>query len=147
MFKKIFHTALQGFFWILPILLIVFIANWLFEKAAILTHILFSRTNANTEEYLLLWVMIGIIIIVLALSIIGSIATTRLASAFDLFIKKVPFYSTIKDIVDIFNSSKKVKMKFWSWQLKVSLNRDTTLDSCIPPKKVLLKTITQSHSQ
>ncbi|CAC9647746.1 Uncharacterized membrane-anchored protein [uncultured Gammaproteobacteria bacterium] len=109
MFKKIFHTALQGFFWILPILLVVFIANWLFEKAAILTHILFSRTNANTEEYLLLWVMIGVIIIVLALSIIGSIATTRLASAFDLFIKKVPFYSTIKDIVDIFNSSKKGK--------------------------------------
>jgi hypothetical protein len=35
--------------------------------------------------------------------IIGNIATTRFASAFDLFIKKVPLYSTIKDIVDIFN--------------------------------------------
>jgi hypothetical protein len=40
MFKKIINTALQGFFWILPILLIIFIANWLFEKAEILTHIL-----------------------------------------------------------------------------------------------------------
>ncbi|CAC9634800.1 DUF502 domain-containing protein [bacterium endosymbiont of Bathymodiolus sp. 5 South] len=109
MFKKIINTALQGFFWILPILLIIFIANWLFEKAEILTHILFSRTNANIEEHLFLWTIIGIIIIVLALLIIGNIATTRLAFAFDLFIKKVPFYSTIKDIVDIFNSSKKGK--------------------------------------
>jgi hypothetical protein len=49
------------------------------------------------------------IIIVLALLVIGNIATTRFASAFDLFIKKVPLYSTIKDIVDIFNSSKKGK--------------------------------------
>jgi predicted ABC-type sugar transport system permease subunit len=29
MFKKLFNTALQGFFWILPVLLIIFIANWL----------------------------------------------------------------------------------------------------------------------
>ncbi len=109
MFKKLFNTALQGFFWILPILLIIFIANWLFEKAAMLTHILFSRTNVNTEEHLILWTIVGVIIIVLALLIIGNIATTRFASAFDLFIKKVPLYSTIKDIVDIFNSSKKGK--------------------------------------
>ncbi len=109
MFKKLFNTALQGFFWILPILLIIFIANWLFEKAAMLTHILFSRTNVNTEEHLILWTIVGVIIIVLALLIIGNIATSRFASAFDLFIKKVPLYSTIKDIVDIFNSSKKGK--------------------------------------
>jgi uncharacterized membrane protein len=59
--------------------------------------------------HLILWTIVGVIIIVLALLIIGNIATTRFASAFDLFIKKVPFYSTIKDIVDIFNSSKKGK--------------------------------------
>jgi hypothetical protein len=46
-----------------------FIANWLFEKAEILTHILFSRTNANIEEHLFLWTIIGIIIIVLALKL------------------------------------------------------------------------------
>lgn len=108
-FKKIFNTALQGFFWILPILLIIFIANWLFEKISILTHILFDGLGVNTHEYFLLWVVIGIVITLLALLIIGSIATTRVASMLDLLIKKVPFYSTIKDIVDIFNSSKKGK--------------------------------------
>jgi hypothetical protein len=49
-------------------------------------------TNANIEEHLFLWTIIGIIIIVLALLIIGNIATTRLAFAFDLFIKKVPHF-------------------------------------------------------
>ena len=109
MFKKIFNTALQGFFWILPILLIVFIANWLFAKASILTHILFTGLGVNTNEYFLLWVIMGVIITLLALFIIGSIATTRIASIVEMLVKKIPFYSTIKDIVAIFNSSKKGK--------------------------------------
>jgi hypothetical protein len=41
---------------------------------------------------------VGVIIIVLALLIIGNIATSRFASAFDLFIKKVPLYSTRRQI-------------------------------------------------
>lgn len=110
-FKKILNNALQGFFWILPILFIVFIANWLFEKTSILTHILFDGLGVDTNEYFLLWIIIGAIISLLALSIIGSIATTRIASIFESLIKKIPFYSTIKDIVDIFNSSKKNKNK------------------------------------
>ncbi|CAC9435459.1 Uncharacterized membrane-anchored protein [uncultured Gammaproteobacteria bacterium] len=109
MFKKIFNTALQGFFWILPILLIVFIVDWLFAKASILTLILFDGLGVNTSEYFLLWVIAGVVATVLALSVIGSIATTRIASMLELLVKKVPFYSTIKDIVDIFNSSKKGK--------------------------------------
>jgi uncharacterized membrane protein len=109
MFKKIFNTALQGFFWILPILLIVFIANWLFEKISILTHILFDGVGVNTSEYFILWVITGLIIALLVLSIIGSIATTRFASALEKLVKKVPFYSTIADIVGIFNASKKGK--------------------------------------
>ncbi len=108
-FKKIVNTALQGFFWILPILLIIFIVNWLFEKVSILTHILFDGLGVNTNQYFLLWVMIGIVITLLTLSIIGSIATTRIASMFELLVKKIPLYSTIKDIVGIFNSSKEGK--------------------------------------
>lgn len=108
-FKKIFNTALQGFFWILPILLIIFIANWLFEKVSILTHILFDGLGINTSEYFLLWVIIATVISILALSIIGRIATTRIASIFELLVKKIPFYSTIQDIINIFNSSKKGK--------------------------------------
>lgn len=107
MFKRIFNTALQGFFWVLPILLIVFIVNWLFIKASILTRILFDGLGVNTSEYFLLWVVAGAVITLLALLIIGSIATTRIASIFELLIKKVPLYSTVKDIVEIFNSSKK----------------------------------------
>ncbi|MDC9715233.1 MAG: DUF502 domain-containing protein [Gammaproteobacteria bacterium] len=109
MFKKIFNTALQGFFWILPILLIIFIVDWLFAKASTLTRILFDGLGVNTSEYFLLWVIAGIVATALVLSIIGSIATTRAASMLELLVKKVPFYSTIKDIVDIFNSSKKGK--------------------------------------
>jgi len=109
MFKKIFNTVLQGFFWILPILLIVFIVNWLFTKASILTRILFDGLGVNTSEYFLLWVIAGVVITLLALWIIGGIATMRVASFFESLIKKVPLYSTVKDIVDIFNSSKKGK--------------------------------------
>jgi DNA-binding transcriptional regulator of glucitol operon len=49
-----------------------------------------NKPHVNTEEHLILWTIVGVIIIVLALLIIGNIATTRFASAFDLFIKKVP---------------------------------------------------------
>ena len=109
MLRKILNTALQGFFWILPILLIVLMLNWLFENITTLTHFLFEKFGVDTNEYFFLWMVAGIIIGLLTLWIIGAIANMRIATLFELWIKKIPFYSTIKDIVAIFNSSKKGK--------------------------------------
>ncbi len=111
MLKKILNTALQGFFWILPILLIVLMLGWLFENIATLTHFLFDKFGVDTDKYFLLWMAAGLVVGLLMLWVIGAIANTRIATLLELWVKKVPFYSTLKDMVAIFNASKKGKNK------------------------------------
>jgi uncharacterized membrane protein len=106
-FKKLFNSAMQGLFWLLPITAVVFIALWLFENTSLLTNYLFNVLGFDPKKYEVLWTVAGVILVIVILSIIGAIASTRLATAFEKSIRKVPLYSTIKDIIGIFNSSKK----------------------------------------
>lgn len=106
MFKKILNSAIQGLFWILPFAAIGLISVWLFNNVQNLTDYLFSLFDFDPKKYQLAWTGIGVVIVIIILAIIGAIATTRLARVLENFIRKIPFYSTIKDIIGIFNSSK-----------------------------------------
>ncbi len=104
--KKIFSSAMQGVFWILPITAIIFIVLWIFDQISFIMDDLFGLLGFNPKEYELIWTGIGIIIVICILAIVGWIATTRLAVYLESIVTRIPFYSTIKDIVGIFNSSK-----------------------------------------
>lgn len=107
MFKKIFNYALQGLFWLLPIAAIIFIAQWLFAKITLFVGYLFQLLGFDPQQYQVIWTIVGLLIVVIVLSILGVLATTRLANLLEKLIRKIPLYATIKDIISIFNSSKK----------------------------------------
>jgi len=106
MIKKILNSAIQGLFWILPITAIVFITLWLFEKVNLLINYLFALLGFDPDKYQELWLIAGVLLMIVILAIIGFIATTRLAAVLENIVKKIPLYSTIKDLISIFNSSK-----------------------------------------
>ncbi len=106
MVKKILNLAVQGLFWIFPIAIIAFIINWLFNKINDLANRLFSTVGFDIVEYEYLRTIIVILTLFIILVIIGFIARTRLAIIIENIIKKIPSYSTIKDLINIFNSAK-----------------------------------------
>jgi uncharacterized membrane protein len=107
MIKKIINSAIQGLFWLLPIAAIIIIANWLFTQTTFVVDYLFSIFEFDPQQYRIIWTGVGVLIVIIILSIIGALATTRLANSLESLIRKIPLYSTIKDIISIFNSSKK----------------------------------------
>lgn len=106
MFKKIFNSAIRGLFWLLPMAAIVFIVIWLFEKISLLSNYIFNLFGFDPEKYQLIWTLFAVLILFMLLAIIGQIAKTRLAIWFEKMPMKVPLYSTLKDIIGIFNSAK-----------------------------------------
>jgi uncharacterized membrane protein len=149
MFKKIVNSALQGLFWLLPIAAIAFIALWLFEQVSTLTNYLFSFFGFDPSKYEVLWTIAGVLIVIVILSILGAIASTKLASTFEKLILKIPFYATIKDIVGIFNSSKKDKHNVLVVAIKGFTSKGYNIGLMYSTKESIIKdhyTITLSMS-
>jgi uncharacterized membrane protein len=106
MLKKILNPILQGFFWILPITIIGIFANWGLKITQSLTEELFNLFGFSVVQQPLIWTTLTIIVLMLILFIIGSYTQTRLVGFFEKLIKKIPLYSSIQDIIGIFNTSK-----------------------------------------
>lgn len=148
-FKSIFNSALQGLFWLLPIVAITFIAIWLFEQVSSLIDYLFGFFGFDPKEYEILWTGAGVLSVLIILSIVGGIASTKLASTLEKLIIKIPFYSTIKDIVGIFNSSKKDKHNVLVVAIKGFTHKGYNIGLMYSTKESIIKdhyTITLSMS-
>lgn len=100
---------IQGLFWLLPIVAIIIILSWLYTKIENLVGGMFRFVGFIPEKNLFLWELLAISIFLFILYILGHLARTRLATLFEHLFTKVPGYNTIKELVDIFNSSKKGK--------------------------------------
>ena len=107
--KHFFNTMIQGLFWLLPIIAITIILSWLFTKIELLVGGLFNFIGFKPEHNIFAWESLAILIFLVLLYIIGHLARTKLAALFDHIFSKIPGFTTIKEIVDIFNSSKKGK--------------------------------------
>lgn len=104
-------VTLQGLFWILPIVAIVMIVMWLYNKIDLLVESLFNLVGFVPQNNEFLWFLVAITLFVVLLYIVGHFMETRLANLFEIVFSKIPAYSTIKDIIGIFNSSKKGETK------------------------------------
>jgi uncharacterized membrane protein len=104
--KHFIELILKGLFWLLPIILIMMIVLWLYEKIDKFVSIIFRSIGFAPQNHQFLWLLVGIILLLVILYIVGHLAQTRLASFLESLIKKIPGYSTLKDIIGIFNSSK-----------------------------------------
>lgn len=105
--KHFFELVIQGFFWILPIVFISMIILWLYEKINFLVDNLFGFIGFHPQNNEFLWLLVVICIFLILLYITGHFVETRLALWTQKILNKIPGFSTIKDIIGIFNSSKK----------------------------------------
>ncbi len=100
-------VSIQGFFWLAPIMGIVAIFFWLYGKIDIVTGYLFSVIGLNPQHFIFLWTVLGVAILLIIAYAMGHFMETWFGRYFEKFFNKIPGYGAIKDIVGIFNSSKK----------------------------------------
>jgi len=109
--KHFFELVVQGFFGILPIAVIAMIILWLFDKVDVIVNGIFSIVGFEPQQNHFLWFLLVLAALIVVLYFVGHIMETRLANFTEKLFEKIPGYSTIKDIIGIFNSSKKGETK------------------------------------
>ncbi len=100
-------VTVQGIFWLTPIVAIIVVVLWLYEKADFITGELFHLIGLNPQHNIFLWIVAGVLLLAITAYAIGHFIETRLGSFIEKILIKVPGYLMIKDLVGIFNSSKK----------------------------------------
>lgn len=147
--KHFINTMIQGLFWLLPIVAIIIIISWLYTKIELLVGATFRFIGFIPEKYFFLWEVLAIGIFLITLYILGHLARTRLASLFEYSFTKIPGYTTIKELVGIFNSSKKGKNQVLVVAIKGFGNEGYNIGLMYSQKESIIKdhyTITLSMS-
>jgi len=109
--KHFFELVVQGFFGVFPIAVVAMIIFWLYDKVDVIVNGVFSIVGFEPQQNHLLWFLLVLVLLVVLLYFVGHLIETRLGSLAERVFEKIPGYSTIKDIIGIFNSSKKGETK------------------------------------
>lgn len=147
--KHFFELVVQGLFWILPIVVIAMIVLWLYEKIDIVVNGIFSLVGFAPENNHLLWFLLVIILLMVLLYVVGHFVETRLANWTQSILEKIPGYSTIKDIIGIFNSSKKGETKVLVVAIRGFANEGYNIGLMYSQKESIIKdhyTVTLSQT-
>ena len=147
--KHFINTIIQGLFWLLPIVATIIIISWLYSKIELFVGKIFRFIGFIPEKYFFLWEILVIVIFLITLYIVGHLARTKLASLFEHLFSKIPGYSTINELVGIFNSSKKGKNQVLVVAIKGFGNEGYNIGLMYSQKESIIKdhyTITLSMS-
>lgn len=109
--KHFTETALQGLFGLLPVVIIIVVTLWLYGKIDSFVGWMFERVGFAPENHQFLWFIAAIVLFLLLLYFMGHLMKTKIIGYFEVLLTKLPGYSTIKDIINIFNSSKSEENK------------------------------------
>jgi uncharacterized membrane protein len=148
-FKHFVENILQGLFWLLPIAAVIFILLWVYDKLDAITLKIFSSFGFDIDGQSFIWIVLSIVALAFTLYILGFIIHTKLAFLFEALFDKIPFYSTLKDIVNIFNSSKKGETKVLVVAIKGFGNIGYNIGLMYSQKESIIKdhyTVTLSQS-
>ena len=104
--KHFFQTALQGLFGLLPIVITVVVILWLYGKIDLLAEKIFQVVGFTPQHNEFLWLLLVVVIFMVLLYFVGHLMKTRLAGFLERQMERIPGYKTIKDMINIFNSSK-----------------------------------------
>ncbi len=140
---------IQGLFWLLPIVATIIIISWLFGKIELLVGEVFRVIGFIPEKYFFLWEILAVVVFLITLYILGHLARTKLASLFEHLFAKIPGYPTIRELVGIFNSSKKGKNQVLVVAIKGFGNEGYNIGLMYSQKESIIKdhyTITLSMS-
>jgi uncharacterized membrane protein len=104
--EKFKSRTIQGLFWILPIAAILMIIFWVYEKIDHIVNLFLDLIGINPQNNEFLWIVGVVLVFVLILYIIGYLIKTQVAFYVESLFHDIPGFSTLKDIIGIFNSSK-----------------------------------------
>jgi len=104
--EKFISRTVQGLFWILPIAAILMIIFWVYEKIDHIVNLLLSTVGINPQHNEFLWIVGVVALFIFILYIIGYLIKTQVAFYVESLFHDIPGFSTLKDIIGIFNSSK-----------------------------------------
>jgi len=104
-------VILKGLFWLAPIAAITIIILWMYEKINLLTGNMFELFGFEPEKFPFLWTVVGVILMGFFAYILGVFAETRLVGLIQKIYLKIPGYATIKELINIFNTSKSGEKK------------------------------------
>ena len=147
--KHFMNTALQGLFGLLPVVIIIVLILWLYGKIDLLVGFVFKSVGFTPENNQFLWLILVMVVFLLILYFIGHFMKTRLAGLFESMLEKIPGYSTIKDIINIFNSSKEGEQKVLVVAIKGFASEGYNLGLMYSKKESIIKdhyTVTLSMS-
>ena len=147
--KHFLQTALQGFFGLLPVVIILVVILWLFGKIKFLVISVFTTVGYIPEDHKFLWFMLVIVILLIILYFMGHLVKTRLIKYFESLLEKIPGYSTIKDLINLFNSSKEGANKVLVVAIRGFANEGYNIGLMYSQKESIIKdhyTITLSMS-
>jgi len=147
--KHFFELVVQGLFWILPIAVIAMIVFWLYEKIDVIVNGIFSLIGFTPENNHFLWFLLVIFLLIVLLYVVGHFVETRLANWTQSLLEKIPGYSTIKDIIGIFNSSKKGETKVLVVAIRGFANEGYNIGLMYSQKESIIKdhyTVTLSQT-
>lgn len=104
-------VILKGLFWLAPIAAITIIVLWIYEKFNALTGYLFTLVGFEPDNYPVLWTFIGVALLAFLAYVLGIFVETGLVNFIQKLYSKIPGYGTIKELVNIFNTSKSGEKK------------------------------------
>ena len=104
--QKFKNRTIQGLFWILPIAAILMIIFWVYEKIDHIVNLVLNFIGINPQNNEFLWILGVVSLFILILYIIGYLIKTQVAFYVESLFHDIPGFSTLKDIIGIFNSSK-----------------------------------------
>ncbi len=106
-----FSTIIKGLFWLAPIVAITLIILWMYKHISSLTSFLFNTIGFNIESSPFLWTIFGVLLLGGIAYLIGILVETKLSDIIEKIYSKIPGYGTIKELIDIFNTSKSGEKK------------------------------------
>ena len=104
--KYFSQTAIQGLFGLLPVVIIAVVILWLYGNIDALVGKAFELVGFVPAHHQFLWFLFALIVFFVLLYVTGILIQTRLIKYFESMLSNIPGYSTVKDIINIFNSSK-----------------------------------------
>ena len=147
--KHFMETTLQGLFGLLPVVVVTVVILWLYGKIDALVGWIFQMVGFVPQNHQFLWFLLAIGAFLLLLYIVGHFMQTRLAGFFESLLAKIPGYSTVKDIIGIFNSSKQGENKVLVVAIRGFANEGYNIGLMYSQKESIIKdhyTVTLSMS-
>jgi len=105
--KQFLAVSIKGMFWLAPIVGIIAIFSWLFAKIELVAGGVMNFFGFNPQNFVLSWTLFGVAILFVIFFVMGYLTETWIGRVTEKIFEKIPGFTTIKDVINIFNSSKK----------------------------------------